>query len=78
VTSPIAFPADNDPGGRDTVASDVAGAVANAQARYHELESDTFGQGSRIGDLLPGMPSLFPPFEAEYFPETNQNPAAGS
>jgi hypothetical protein len=50
--SPIAFPGDPDPGGRDDVAGSVAEAVANARARCAELESDTFGQGSVIGDLL--------------------------
>ena len=73
---PIFAGGDDDAGGRDVVAGDAAGAVASAEARYRELEADTFGQGSRIGDLvtLPGPP---PPFEEEYFPETNQNPAAG-
>jgi hypothetical protein len=51
-TSPIAFPGDADPGGRDVVADSVAGAVSNAQARYGELQGDTYGQGSVIGDLL--------------------------
>ena len=74
--SPIFVGGDADAGGRDDVAGDVAGAVANAKARYDEYEADTFGQGSQIGDniLLPGPP---PPFEEEYFPETNQNPEAG-
>ena len=50
--SPIAFPGDADPGGRDTVAGSVAEAVSNAEARYGELQSDTYGQGSTIGDLM--------------------------
>jgi hypothetical protein len=50
VTSPVAFPGGADPGGRDDVADTVAGAVAAAQARYREHQSDTYGQGSRIGD----------------------------
>jgi hypothetical protein len=45
--------ADNDPGGRDDVATSVAGAIANAMARQHELQRDTYGQGSLIGDLMP-------------------------
>jgi hypothetical protein len=47
---------DADPGGADKTAGTVAGAVAAAQARQAELESDTFGQGSVIGDImaLPG------------------------
>jgi len=49
---PIAFPGDADPGGRDTVAASVAQAVSNAEARYHELQGDTYGQGSVVGDLL--------------------------
>jgi hypothetical protein len=52
---------DADPGGSDKTAGDVAGAVAAAQARQHELESDTFGMGSVIGDLmdLPSNPGAF-------------------
>lgn len=49
----IAFPGDADPGGRDIVADSVAGSVLAAEARYHELQGDTYGQGSVIGDLLP-------------------------
>jgi hypothetical protein len=52
VTSPIYTGGDADAGGRDTVADSVAGAVANAGARFHELQSDTYGQGSQIGDSL--------------------------
>jgi hypothetical protein len=44
--------ADPDPGGGDKTAGTVDGAVAAADARQHELESDTFGQGSKIGDLM--------------------------
>jgi len=50
--SPVAFPGDADPGGRDTVASSVAEAVAGTEARYHELAGDTYGAGSQIGDVL--------------------------
>jgi hypothetical protein len=62
--SPVRFPGDADAGGRDPVAPSVDGAVANAQARFREYESDTFGQGSVIGDTL----SL---------PPTYQDPAVG-
>jgi hypothetical protein len=77
---PIRFTADDDPGGRDPVAGDPAAAVTSAQARLAELQSDTFGQGSVIGDLLDLPHSPFdpavgvqgnPPFEGPYFPETN-------
>jgi hypothetical protein len=54
--SPVAFPGDADPGGRDIVSGTVAGAVAAAQARFGELAGDTYGQGSHIGDLM-----AFPP-----------------
>lgn len=51
-TDPIFAAGDDDAGGRSDVAGDVAGAVANATARWQELQSDTFGQGSTIGDLM--------------------------
>jgi len=44
--------ADPDAGGRDPVAGSVAAAQASAEARFHELQSDTYGQGGRIGDLI--------------------------
>ena len=43
---------DADAGGRDDVAGDVAQAMANAQARYGEHETDTYGAGSTIGDVI--------------------------
>jgi len=43
---------DADAGGRDIVAGTVAGAVGNAEARFGELQGDTYGQGSHIGDAL--------------------------
>jgi hypothetical protein len=49
---PVAFPGDADPGGRDIVAADPAGAVSNAEARFGELQVDTYGLGSHIGDLV--------------------------
>lgn len=78
--SPVAFTADADAGGRDIVSGTVDGAVAAANARLAELESDTHGQGSTIGDVL-ALPSSDmnpavgvtdnPPFEGPYFPGTN-------
>jgi hypothetical protein len=58
---PIQAHGDADAGGRDDVAGDVAGAVANAQARYGEHETDTYGQGSVIGDLMTFPPSPLDP-----------------
>jgi hypothetical protein len=78
--SPIQFTADGDAGGRDIVAGDPAAAQAAASARLAELQADTFGQGSTIGDVLDLPHSPFnpavgvqdnPPFESPYFPETN-------
>jgi len=43
---------DADPGGRDIVSGTVAGSVAAAHAWLGELQGDTYGQGSRIGDLM--------------------------
>jgi len=48
---------DHDAGGQDKTSQSVDGAVAAAMARQHELESDTFGQGSSIGDGI-GLPVL--------------------
>ena len=63
---PILVGGDADAGGRDDVAGDVAQAMANAQARYHEHQSDTYGMGSVLGDVVtlpvspldPGVGSL--------------------
>jgi hypothetical protein len=49
---PIMAGGDADAGGRDDVGGSVAEAQANAEARYHEHESDTRQQGSVIGDLV--------------------------
>lgn len=78
---PIDAMGDADVGGTDTVAGDVAGAQANAEARYREHEGDTHAQGSTIGDLMTlphsemnpavGVQGGNPPFESPYFPETN-------
>jgi hypothetical protein len=79
--SPVQFTADNDAGGRDIVSGTTGGAQAAAAARLAELQSDTFGQGSTIGDVLtlpasdmnPAVGVLGnPPFEGPYFPGTNQ------
>jgi hypothetical protein len=78
--SPVQFTADNDPGGRDIVSGTVEGAQAAAAARLAEMEADTHGQGSTIGDVLslphsdmnPAVGVVDnPPFEGPYFPETN-------
>lgn len=59
--APIDAAGDADAGGRDDVAGDVAGAVAHAEARWHEYLSDTVGQGSTIGDILNFPPSPLDP-----------------
>lgn len=58
---PIYTGGDADPGGRDTVAGSVAEAVSNSEARYGELQSDTHGLGSTIGDLM-DLPASSPGF----------------
>lgn len=52
---------DPDPGGRDDVAATVGESVTAANARLHELQSDTFGLGSTIGDLVQFPPSPLDP-----------------
>ena len=54
--APVDAMGDADPGGRDNVAGTVGESVTSANARLHELQSDTFGVGSTIGDLV-----MFPP-----------------
>lgn len=49
---PIYTGGDADAGGRDDVAASVAAAVGNAEARWQEFASDTYQQGSTIGDLM--------------------------
>ena len=58
---PISTMGAPDAGGRDTVAGTVDGAVANAKARYGELQGDTYGQGSTIGDVYTLPPSPLDP-----------------
>jgi hypothetical protein len=60
-TSPVEAHGDADAGGRDDVGGSVAEAQANAEARYHEHESDTYEQGSRIGDTMTLPPSPLDP-----------------
>jgi len=59
--SPIDAHGDADAGGRDIAADSVPGSEAAASARLAELEHDTFGQGSTIGDLVPMPPSPLDP-----------------
>lgn len=59
--SPVYVGGDADAGGRDDVASTVGGAVAAQSARWHELQSDTFGAGSVIGDLMALPPNPLDP-----------------
>ena len=66
---PVFTGGDADAGGRDTVAGSPAEAVANTQARLSELQGDTYGFGSHIGDLM-DLPAP-PPFGGPWFPETN-------
>jgi hypothetical protein len=58
---PVYVGGDADAGGRDTVAGDPAGAKANSEARFGELQGDTYGQGSHIGDALALPPSPLDP-----------------
>ena len=59
--SPIDAHGDPDPGGRDIASDSVAGSMTMAAARLAELQGDTFGQGSTIGDLMPMPPSPLDP-----------------
>jgi len=52
---------DNDAGGQDKISPTVDGAVAAAMARQTELASDTYGQGSRIGDAMTFPPAPLDP-----------------
>jgi hypothetical protein len=58
---PIYVGGDDDAGGRDDVAADVAGSVANATARWREYERDIQPQGSVYGDLMTLPPSPLDP-----------------
>lgn len=59
--SPVQVHGDADAGGRDDVAASVAAAQANAEARFHEHEGDTYAQGSVIGDLMTMPPGGLDP-----------------
>lgn len=59
--APINAAGDADAGGRDDVAATVAAAVANAEARWHEFQSDLSGQGAVYGDLMTFPPSPLDP-----------------
>lgn len=59
--SPIQVHGDADAGGRDDVAGSVAAAQQAAEARYHEHQGDTYGQGSTIGDTMTLPPSPLDP-----------------
>jgi hypothetical protein len=52
---------DADAGGRDDMSPTVAGAVAAAEARWHELQADTYGAGGVIGDIMTLPPSPLDP-----------------
>ena len=57
----ISTAGDADAGGQDIVAGSVAEAVASAKARFGELQGDTYGQGSTIGDTYALPPSPLDP-----------------
>jgi hypothetical protein len=59
--NPIYVGGDADPGGRDIVSASVAGAVANAEARFGELAGDTYALGSQVGDTFTFPPSPLDP-----------------
>lgn len=61
---PIEVMGDPDPGGRDNVAGTVSESMTTAHARLSELQSDTYGTGSILGDLMD-------------FPPANLDPGAG-
>lgn len=50
---------DADPGGSDKISPTVDGAVAAAMGRQADLERDTFGVGSVIGDIM-AIPASLP------------------
>ncbi len=59
--SPVYVGGDADAGGRDTVSDSVAGAVASAEARFREHETDTYALGSHVGDTMTFPPSPLDP-----------------
>jgi hypothetical protein len=48
---------DSDAGGNDTVAASPAEAVAMGMAHCAEMEMDTHGQGTTLGDLMAMPPA---------------------
>jgi hypothetical protein len=54
---------DNDAGGNDDIGASVAQSISMAMGRREELASDTHGQGTVLGDLLPGIPAFSQPDE---------------
>lgn len=68
--SPIYVGGDADAGGRDDVAGTVAGAVAAAEARFAEHQSDAVNTGSGvIGDLMTIPPNSMDPAVGALGPE---------
>ena len=59
--SPIGVHGDADAGGRDDVADSVGGAVTAAESRFHEHQTDTYGLGSTIGDIMTLPPNPLDP-----------------
>lgn len=57
----ISVHGDMDPGGTDKTSGTVAGAVAASDARMNELQHDTYGQGSVIGDVMTLPPNGLDP-----------------
>jgi hypothetical protein len=72
--------ADADAGGRDDAAGSVAGAVAAAEARWHELAGDTYAQGSQIGDgvTLPVVPEDAQPPPSDFLWAGGDQPGKGT
>ena len=52
--SPVLVGGDPDAGGRDDMAPDVAGAVANATGRWQEHQADTYKKGPVAGTAVVG------------------------
>lgn len=76
--SPVVTGCDDDAGGRDPVSGTVDGAEAAASARLSELQSDTYGQGSTIGDVMDLAPVDSNASVATWGPYTPQQPPSGS
>lgn len=85
--SPILAHGDNDAGGRSPVAATVADAVANSQARWLELQSDTYTPGPVAGTVVLNEPNLSGPGHPQQqssvigdlmqFPPSPLDPGAG-